>query len=341
MKSSRLVWSLASVLLLAGLAYVAQKTLSSGVDMTTAAERFLASLDDAQKKKASFGFDDPERTNWHFIPMQDKMRRPTRKGLGLFEMNPKQREAALALVRAGTSMSGYKQATTIMSLEAILRELEKNGRSVRDPEWYFFSVFGTPSKTGKWGWRVEGHHLSLNFVIDNGKVKASTPAFFGANPAIVKTGPKKGQRTLEREEVLAKKLFRSLDEKQRALAYRKKNFPEIEQGKPKPNVGKPEGVPASLMNDEQKATLLELLETYTNRMPADVAAQEMAELKKAGVDRIHFAYAGGIDDGKPYTYRIQGPTFIVEFLNTQPDSLGNPANHIHSVWRKPAGDFGL
>src|SRR5262249_54171239 len=147
-------------------------------------------------------FDSKERTNWHFVPLQDKEKRPTRKGLPLGEMNEEQRKAALALVSAGTSPEGDKKATTIMSLETILRELERGGAMVRDPAWYFFTVFGTPSKTGKWGWRVEGHHLSLNFTLDGGKVISATPAFFGANPATVMQGPRKGLRTLPEAEDL-------------------------------------------------------------------------------------------------------------------------------------------
>src|SRR5207245_808404 len=126
--------------------------------------------------------------------------KPTRKGLPLVEMSDDQRKTAMELVKAGTSTEGYSKATTIMSLELILRELEKGGAVVRDPGWYFFSVFGTPSKTARWGWRVEGHHLALNFVVDGGKVLAATPTFFGANPAEIKAGPKKGQRTLPEAE---------------------------------------------------------------------------------------------------------------------------------------------
>src|SRR5204862_1402912 len=134
--------------------------------------------------------------------------------------------AALALVKAGTSMSSYDKAVTIMSLEAILRDLEKAGAMVRNPDWYFFTVFGTPSKTGKWGWRVEGHHLSLNFTLDGSKVISATPAFFGANPATVKDGPRKGLRTLSEAEDLARQLIKALNEEQRKVAHQDKQFPE-------------------------------------------------------------------------------------------------------------------
>jgi len=341
MKLSRIVLTGTLMACLVGLAYVAQKTESAGMKMVAAGEKFLDSLTKEQKAKTVFDFNSKERTNWHFIPMQDAKKRPTRKGLPLQEMTAEQRKAALALVEAGTSESGNKKAQTIMSLEAILRDLEKGGAMVRNPEWYFFTLFGTPSKTGKWGWRVEGHHLSLNFVVDNGKVKAATPNFFGANPALVKTGKRKGLRTLPGAEDLARDLFKSLDEDQKAIAFQKKQFPEIKQGDADPGVGEPKGIPAGKMTEKQRGILVKLLQSYTNRLPAEVGNEEMKQVKDAGIDKIHFAYAGGLEEGKPHTYRVQGPTFVVEFLNEQPDSAGNAANHIHSVWRHLKGDFGV
>jgi hypothetical protein len=327
---------------LVGAAYVGFEAEGAGQRMTTAAEKFVASLSDEQKTKAVLAFDDRERTNWQFIPLQDKDRKPTRKGLRLEEMNDNQRKLALDLVRAGTSMSGYDKASTIMSLESILNELEKGKGPVRSPGWYFFTVFGTPARGGKWGWRVEGHHLSLNFTVDRGKVLGSTPAFFGANPADVKAGERKGLRTLPEAEDSARELFASLDDEQRQVALQKKQFSEIEAGKPTPNVGGPVGLPAAKMNAKQQAVLQKLIEGYANRMPPDVAAHELERVRAAGLEKVHFAFARDEDKpGKPYTYRVQGPTFVIEFLNVQGDSAGNPANHIHSVWRNLAGDFGL
>jgi hypothetical protein len=227
-----------------------------------------------------------------------------------------------------------------MSLESILKELEKSGAMVRNPEWYFFTIFGTPTQTGKWGWRVEGHHLSLNFVVDGGKITSATPYFFGANPATVKGGPRKGERTLPKAEDQALELYKSLDEEQRKVAHQDKQFPEIQEETKTPKVGEPKGLAAAKMTEEQRGILMKLLQDYTSRMPAEVAEVERKEVK-AGFDQIHFACAGELEPGKPHTYRIQGPTFVVEFLNVQADSANNPANHIHSVWRKIKGDFGL
>jgi hypothetical protein len=325
---------------LGGLAYVAPKSDSAGQKMVAAAEKFLNSLTDEQKARGAFDFDSKERTNWHFVPMQDKAKRPTRKGLPLQDMKEEQKKLARDLLAAGTSGAGFKKATTIMSLEAILRDLE-NGAMVRNPEWYFFAIFGTPSKTGKWGWRVEGHHLALNFVVDKGKIVASTPAFFGANPAKVKAGKRKGLRTLPEAEDLARELFKSLGRDQREVAFQEKHFPEIRQGDADPGVGEAWGLAAEKMSKKQREVLVKLLESYAKRMPADVHEEEMKRVKDAGIDKIHFAYAGGVEEGKPYTYRVQGPTFVIEFLNVQKDSAGNAANHIHSVWRNLKGDFGV
>src|SRR5262249_36816014 len=266
---------------------------------------------------------------WHFVPLQDANKNPTRRGLRLEEMSEAQRQAASALLRAGTSADGYVKATTIMSLEAILNDLEK-GRIVRKPEWYFFTIFGAPSKTSKWGWRVEGHHLSLNFAIDGGKVIAATPAFFGANPALVKQGPRQGLRTLPQPEDLAWELLQSLSAGQKKVALRDKQFPEVQGQTSMPKRGEPTGLAGGQMTGKQRDLLLKLIQSYADRLPDDVAQTQMSDVQKTGIDRVYFAYAGGAESGAQHSYRVHGPTFLIEFLNVQADSANNPANHIHS-----------
>jgi hypothetical protein len=326
---------------LSGVAYVAQVSEPAGLRMANAADKFLATLNAEQKAKTVHQFGDKERLNWHFVPLQTESRKSTRKGLPLEEMTSEQKAAARELLKAGTSARGFVQATTIMSLEAILHELEKDGRMVRNPEWYFFTVFGAPSKTGKWGWRVEGHHLSLNFVVDGGRLVAATPAFFGANPAIVKGGERKGLSTLAEVEDSARDLVAALDEGQRKIAHQDKHFDEIAGQTPAPKFGEPMGLVAAKMTEKQQQLLLKLLRAYTDRLPAEVGEAEFADLRSAGIEKIHFAYSGEIASGKPHTYRIQGPTFLVELLNIQEDSARNAANHIHSAWRNVRGDFGV
>jgi hypothetical protein len=355
-KSFKMALALLALLAVAGIAYVAQQTETSGAGMVTAADGLVGSLTKDQKKQAIYPFDSDERFAWEFIPLQDKeTRKYTRKGLPLEEMTADQKKAALALVKAGTSESGYVTATTIMSLEAILLDQEGNkGAMVRNPGWYFFTIFGTPSKTGKWGWRVEGHHLSINFTMEGTQVVASTPCFFGANPALVKTGAKKGDRILPQAEDFARDLFKSLDEEQKKIAYQTKPFDEPGENpktpgkqayKPRtktPLVGKAVGVTAEKLTKEQKAMLYKLVKSYTDRLPKDIGALEWKQVNDGGFDKIHFAFTGSAEGpGKGFTYRVQGPSFVIEFLNIQNDSGGNPNNHIHSCWRRIQGDFGF
>jgi hypothetical protein len=311
--------------------------------MAAAAQKFLDKLTSEQRKTTLFDFDSPERTRWHFVPLQDKEKRPTRKGLALKDMTPEQKALALALVAAGTSDTGNKQAVTIMSLEAILKELEakKGGGLVRDPDWYFFTVFGTPGKTGNWGWRVEGHHLSINYTLKDNEVVSATPTFFGANPAVLKDGPKKGQSILPEAEDYARELFKSLDAKQREIADHKKPFGEPKAMSATADVGPATGLVATQMTDKQRDLLMKLVRSYANRLREEVATAELKLVQEGGVDKIHFSYSGGTEPGQGHTYRVQGPTFVIEFLNMQSDSAGNAANHIHSCWRRLDGDFGL
>jgi hypothetical protein len=260
----------------------------------------------------------------------------------LEEMNADQKAAAMALLKTGLSRTGYEQATTILTLEGLLNELEGGkGGMVRNTGWYFVSVFGEPSGTGKWGWRFEGHHLSVNYTLDRGEVVSATPLLFAANPADVKDGDKKGLRALPAIEDHARALIKSLDEKQDAVARQGKEFAEIKEGQPRADVGNPVGIPAADLTGAQRETLQKLLAAYTDRMPEDVAAAEQKRAVSTPPGKLFFAYSGSPVPGKPYTYRIYAPEFVVEFLNVQADSARNPANHIHSAWRRLPADFAL
>jgi hypothetical protein len=341
MKAFRPAAAVLAVVVFAGVAYVAQLGGATGPQMADAANKFLATLSAEQKAKTTFAFDNAERLKWAFVPLQDRDKKPTRKGVRLEELSAGQRDAALALLRAGTSAAGYTAATTIMSLESILRDLERNGTNVRDPGWYFVSVFGTPGASGKWGWRIEGHHLSLNYTVENNRVVSATPCFFGANPATVMAGDRKGTRAIPDVDDLAKELFTSLDADQKKLAEQARHFDEPNAPNPAVKVGEPVGIPTAKLTDKQRGTLMKLIQAYTSRLPDEIATTELARINQAGVDKIHFAYSGGTEQGKEHTYRLQGPTFVAEFLNRQADSARNPANHIHSAWRHIPKDFGL
>lgn len=314
----------------------------AAADMTAAANDFLAGLSNEQRIEATMKFDDAARLDWHFIP-KDK-----RKGLQIKHMDAKQRKLAHTLLQSGVSRLGYEKAQTIMELESILRELEKDrqGSPLRDPERYYFTVFGRPDESGRWGWSVEGHHLSLNFVLEGDKLVSVTPAFYGANPAEVRTdlnfGPKRGTRILKAEEDRAFELLRSLSAEQRKKAVIADKAPADIRGaaEPQPPKFAPDGVPAAALSGDQIKLLWSLLEAYTDNMPPEVGQRRQGEVREAGIEKIYFAWAGPDKPGVGHYYRVQGPTFVIEFCNNQPDVSGNPANHIHSVWRQMDGDFG-
>jgi len=310
-------------------------------EMVKAANNLLVTLTPEQKAKIQYPFNHAERTNFHFTP--GPWNGVSRQGLPLKAMTPDQTKLAHALLATGVSQRGYIKATTIMSLEQILKEMEQGGTIVRDPDNYFFSVFGEPSETGTWGFRVEGHHLTLNFTMSNGKILADTPAFMGANPAEVKQGPRAGLRVLSAEEDIARTLVQSLDAQQKQVAVLPGAVPgDIRTGEnldianiPDFDINKPTGIAASRLNAKQQEMLTALVEEYAYRMPIELADATMAEIRKPGLDKIYFTWSGGMNKNDRYYYRVHGPSFLIELNNTQ-----GQGNHIHSVWRDLKNDFG-
>ncbi len=315
----------------------------AGEAMTNAAKRFIDTLSPEQRSLTVLAYGDPTRTDWHFIP------KPLRKGLQVKEMNEAQRKAAFGLLASSLSAVGNEKATTIMQLESILRELEKarQGGPIRDPERYYFTLFGDPSSAGPWGLSVEGHHLSLNFVVQGGAVVSSTPTFLGSNPATLAAdyGPgfKKGMRVLKEEEQLAFDLLQALDDAQRKRAVIADEAPHDvrDAGKAAPPLSPAEGIRASEMSPAQVALLQKLIDAYANNLPAEVAAERLAQVKMDGIENVAFCWMGAVEPGKGHHYRVQGPSFLIEFNNTQPDAVGTLANHIHSVWHDLRGNFAI
>jgi len=311
-----------------------QATQEAAAEMATAATAFLAALSVEQRDQASFPFEDAERTRWHFIPGEMHPRNGTR----IREMNEVQREAAHALLRAGLSEGGYTTATAVMHLEDILSVIEgPDGRFERDSELYYFSVFGTPGSEGAWGWRVEGHHMSLHFTVIEGQWVATAPAFLGSNPAEVREGPNTGMRILGEREDVARQLFASLDNGQRRGALVSEDAPNDIITGADLNISPltPLGISAAELRPDQRDLLMSLVEVYAGLWRDDLAAGRMEALRQVNVDDITFAWAGSGEVGARHYYRVQSPTFLIEFDNTQ-----NDANHVHSVWRDFDGDFG-
>ena len=328
--SARVLLALGVVAALGGAIVHAQRTSSSAA-MATAAEKFLASLTPEQRQQATFQFDSAERLRWHFVPQFE------RNGLQLKAMTEPQRKLAQDLLKTGLSDRGYTTYSQIMQLENILKVAEKGSGPTRDPEGYRFSVFGTPSPKGTWGWRVEFHHISLRFDVVNGTAISSTPSFAGANPAEVKDGPQKGQRTLGLLEDTARTLVTGLDATQRKTAV----FSDVAlndivtENALDISPLSPAGLKASAMTAPQRDQLMKILDAYAGLMAADIASDRMTKIKIAGIENMTFAWAGSLERGQKHYYRVQGPTFLIEFDNTQ-----NDANHVHSVWRDFKGDFG-
>jgi len=221
-------------------------------------------------------------------------------------------------------------------------------RERRDPRKYYFSVFGTPGLTGTWGWRLEGHHISLNFSIKDGQVVASTPEFFGANPGLIDAGPGRSVRVLGAEEDLARQILKACSPEQLKVTWIDKKAPgDLRGGGPafgapqdrmatQPEKTPPAGLAAKDMTDDQRKLLAQVMSEYLKNMPPDVEKTRRAEVNAAGLDKIYFAWWGDQERNQPHYYRIQGPTFVIEYNNTQ-----NEANHVHSMWRQLAGDFNI
>jgi hypothetical protein len=297
--------------------------------MAAAATALLAALDDGQRAKIRFAFEAEERLNWHFIPR-------ARQGLPLKEMSPAQREAAMALLRTGLSASGLTKAETIRRLEDVLRAVE-SGRTTRDPDLYFFTIFGEPGGA-IWGWRYEGHHVSQNWTLVNGRPIATTPAFLGVNPAEVRDGAMKGTRALAAEGDLAFELLRSLTGAQRKEAIAGDTAPrDILTGNTvKAAPLDQAGILASALTPAQQALLMSLIEEHASVQASALAEQRLGKVRADGLGRIRFAWLGATEPGAGHYYRIQGASFLIEYDNVQ-----NNANHQHVVWRDFAGDFGV
>jgi hypothetical protein len=306
----------------------------SAAAMAESAERFLSSLTADQRARAAFPFDAEDRLRFHFIPPETF----ERQGVTIKEMSAAQRQRAHALLASGLSARGHMTAMQIMEAEGILQTLEGPDRQfARDPEAYYVSVFGTPSSDGSWGWRWEGHHLSLHFTVVEGDVTVSTPTFLSASPAEVPSGPKRGMRPLARQEDAGRALLSSLDAAQRDVAIVADVAPTNILAAMEPAVGPlaGDGIRASALNDVQRALLMDVVEAYTSVMAPDIAALRWERIRAAGTDGITFAWAGGTLRGEVSYFRVQGPTFVIEYDNTARDP-----NHVHSGWRDFDGDFG-
>ena len=296
-------------------------------EMTDAANAWVASLSPGQQALGVIEFTKDERENWHYIPKP-------REGLPFAKMNEGQRKMARALLASGLSQHGLLEAESVMALEQVLRAIENSDR--RDETLYYFTVFGQPAGAA-WGWRVEGHHLSVNFTIVDGHISA-TPNFVGSNPGEVRlAGPQLGQRVLAAEEDQGRALVLSLDDAQRGKALVSVQAPGdiLTRNDRQAKSPGPEGISYVALTPAQQTSFKNLVALYANRLRHEVAEAELKKIGDSGWDRLSFAWAGSIKRGEGHYYRIQSPEFVIEYDNTQ-----NNANHVHTVWRVYAEDFG-
>ena len=297
--------------------------------MRQAADRLLAAAPEATRTKILRPFDDRDRLDWHYTPR-------SRNGAALKELDARGREAVHALLKTALSAAGYRKATNIIELELVLREMETFGL-MRDPERYHLTIYGRPDPKAAWGWRFEGHHLSLNFTLAGDRASADTPSFFGANPANVPKGPKAGLRVLAAEEDEARALLASLDETQRREAvFDTRTYGDIVTGNSDKVVpANPVGIAAAKLDEKQRAQLLKLIDVYAGNFEPGLAQARLTRVRESGIESVRFGWAGATERGKPHYYRIQGPKFLIEY-----DASQNDGNHVHTVWRDFSGDFG-
>lgn len=301
---------------------------SVAMDMTASANALLKVLDDSQKQQAQLAFDDAAREDFRYTPRD-------RKGLMIKGLKKNQLEAVTGLLKSALSEKGILKVQQIRTLEGILAEMEKRPE-YRDADKYWISIFGTPGDAKAWGWRFEGHHVSLNYTL-TGESVAVTPSFFGANPAEVRIGFLTGLRVLAEEEDLARGLVLALHKAGKPVLLSEKAPEEIltredSRVSPLETMG---GVTHDEMDKEQQAALLQLIATYLERHRPELAQVDLKAIRDAGLGKLLFAWAGSVEKGGAWYYRIQGPTFLMEAANSQ-----NQANHTHTTWRKFDGDFG-
>ena len=303
----------------------------SASPMLGAWQALASRLSPEQMQAAEFSFDDSIRHEWFYTPVD-------RVGLRIGDLDADQMTDLRTLLDDGLGANGTEQAFKIVQLEELLFSTS-GGREMRNPGNYYLMMFGEPTTEGSWAWRFEGHHFSASFTIVDNHLVSGTPAFFGGNPALVPEDSEvhAGLSPFSREQDLGFELLNSFDEGQRARVILAGEAPQdiLTENFQRAEMGAPEGISVADINDVQHAILMELMDVYGARMNPALLDYQMAKIRQAGVERVHFAWAGSTEPGEGHYYRIQGPTFVIEYDNTQ-----NNANHIHSVWRDFEDDFG-
>jgi len=310
-------------------------------EIRQAAVAFLEGLSPELRKQVMFKLDDKERRAWSNLPATIFKR----EGVSFKEMSPAQRKLAHQLLQSTLSSQGYLKTTGIMHLDEILKSLAEKRRPNNTPmfghDLYWLGIFGDPAKDSSWGWQLDGHHLALNITVVGDEVSVR-PAFMGSDPARLPEGTYSGWMVQGAEDEKGRRLFASLNEQQRAKAIIDNVAPrDVITGPTRGDQLKtPTGLPASDLNIAQRRLLVSLIDEYVHNYEHHIAHIQMARILKSGLKDIFFAWAG-TGEGKPYYYRIHGPTVIIEFDNHYPPGRDSGSvNHIHTVFREPGNDYG-
>ena len=308
------------ILLILGMASPAQAS-TTNERMVAAAKAWLVAT-----QNDTFEFANQERRNWHFTPR-------TRKGLMIGDMSEDQKLATIVLMRTTLSSGGMLKARDIMRLEAVLADIEGSSLSYRNPEGYYVSVFGNPDAY-PWGWRLEGHHLSLNVTLSTADTISVTPLFTGTNPARPSADALVSRPVQYDEMILALRLIRTFKDDQETAAKLDRSPRNIISGPGRGDAFKKQiGVFGAAMNNNQLRLLRSLISAYVGITKDDIGQKYMTRVD-AGLSETAFAWAGEASENAEFYYRIHGPRILIEFDNTR------GGNHIHAVWRDPINDFG-
>ena len=310
--------------------------MTTAAALAAAVGAWLDGLDEDQRARAVFPFEIAERFRWAYTPD------PPREGLAIGDMRPDQRAAANEIIAVAASPRTAAEIAAVIALETVLGDLERESRRPgwqrRDPGRYWFAVFGEPGPFRPWSWRVGGHHVAIHVTLADGEVIGTTPSFLGANPAVVPSGPLAGSRTLPGEERLAREMLAALGAGERRTAVVDETAPADILG----GTGRhadvrsvPIGVRHADLAAPGRAALEALILHYLHRSRPDVAEAAWMRIVDAGVGDVTFAWAGREAAGHGQYYAVRGPTFVIEYDNTQ-----DGANHVHAVWRELANDWG-
>lgn len=343
--------------------------VSAGAAMREAVLELFDAVSPEVQAAMRFDFDDETRLDWAYYPKESVG--SAFHGVALGDVDPALQRRINRVVETGLSTHAYGRASVIRAFETVLDARERHREvPIRDSLNYHLAVFGEPAASGRWGWRFEGHHLSVGHTIVDDVVAASTPCFFGSNPAEVRRGDTPILRPCGEEEDAARELLGALDGEQRANAMICDEAPidiitadtsfvpgRALPGDPRHPIARfqqelddmpddakqrltierdrPRGVRYADLATDQRSTFDELIEVYVTRLPDDLASRERQRIDASERGRLHFAWAGSTRRRGPHYYRIQGPDLLIEY-----DCVQNDADHIHAVWRRPMSDFG-